>query len=97
MSKVLFLLIVLFPTVLFAQEVAPIVANAGIVAKEASGVMDAFTSQPWFAIAGEIVLFANGLTMLIPDAWAAKIPGINYLNTLLNWLAMNVFKNKNQA
>lgn len=87
MSKVLFLIVVLFPSVLFAQEVAPAV----------EAVAFSFVDQPWYAIAGEVVVFANAVTMIIPDSWASKIPGLNYLNTLLNWLAMNVFKNKNQA
>lgn len=59
--------------------------------------MEMFTSQPWYAIAGEIIMFANVVTMAIPNAWSAKIPGFKYVVMGLDWLALNVFANKNKG
>ena len=57
--------------------------------------MEWFMSQPWYAMVAEIVMFANSITMMIPDKWAAGIPGFNIVMNVLNWISMNVFNNKN--
>lgn len=89
MKSAIFLILVLIPAMLFAQEVvAPVVA-------EPKGILDTFTAQPWFAIAGEIVLFFNGLTMIIPNAWSEKIRFFGKMVMVFDWLALNVFANKN--
>jgi hypothetical protein len=56
--------------------------------------MDLFMNQPWYAIAGEIVLFANTATIAMPSRWRDNI-AMDYLSKILNFIAMNVFKNKN--
>ena len=56
--------------------------------------MDFFMNQPWYAMAGEIVLFANTVTMAMPTRWRDNIV-MDYMFKMLNFLAMNVFKNKN--
>ena len=56
--------------------------------------MDFFMNQPWYAMAGEIVLFANTVTMAMPTRWRDNIV-MDYMFKILNFLAMNVFKNKN--
>ena len=56
--------------------------------------MDFFMSQPWYAMAGEIVLFANTVTMAMPTRWRDNIV-MDYMFKMLNFLAMNIFKNKN--
>jgi len=56
--------------------------------------MDFFMSQPWYAMAGEIVLFANTVTMAMPTRWRDNVV-MNYMSRILNFLAMNIFKNKN--
>lgn len=58
-------------------------------------MIEILMNQPWYAIAGEIVLFANSVTLAIPNAWAEKIPGLNYLVKVLDWLSLNIFANKN--
>ena len=56
--------------------------------------MDFFMNQPWYAMAGEIVLFANTVTMAMPTRWRDNVV-MDYMFKMLNFLAMNVFKNKN--
>ena len=43
---------------------------------------------------GEIVLFANTVTMAMPTRWRANIV-LDYISRILNYLAMNIGKNKN--
>ena len=61
------------------------------------GILASFTNQPWFAIVGEIVLFFNGLTMIIPNKWSEKVPYFGKLVMVFDWLALNVFANKNKG
>ena len=54
------------------------------------------SNQAWYQTAGEIVLICNSITMLINDKFMGGNPMLAKLNMGLNFLSMNVFKNKNQ-
>ena len=53
-------------------------------------------NQTWYEIAGEIVLIASSITMLIEDKFMQGNPILSKINTGLNFLSLNIFKNKNQ-
>lgn len=53
-----------------------------------------FVDNPWAGVASAGVVMANAITMVLPD----KIRDSKYMKmvvVVLNYLAMNVFKNKN--
>ena len=56
--------------------------------------MKAFMDQNMIAMIGEIVLFANTVTMAMPTRWRGNMV-MDYLSRILNYLAMNIGKNKN--
>ena len=56
--------------------------------------MKAFMDQNMIAMIGEIVLFANTVTMAMPTRWRGNMV-MDYLSRILNYLAMNIFKNRN--
>jgi uncharacterized membrane protein len=57
-------------------------------------LLNSFISQGMVAQIGEIVLFANTVTMAMPTRWRGNMM-MDYLSKILNYLAMNVGKNKN--
>ena len=56
--------------------------------------MKAFMDQHMIAMICEIVLFANTVTMAMPTRWRGNMM-MDYLSRILNYLAMNIGKNKN--
>ena len=56
--------------------------------------MKAFMDQHMIAMIGEIVLFANTVTMAMPTRWRGNMM-MDYLSKILNYLAMNIGKNRN--
>jgi uncharacterized membrane protein len=56
--------------------------------------MKAFMDQHMIAMMGEIVLFANTVTMAMPTRWRDNMM-MDYLSKILNYLAMNIGKNRN--
>ena len=56
--------------------------------------MKAFMDQNMIAMMGKIVLFANTVTMAMPTRWRGNM-FMDYLSRILNYLAMNIGKNKN--
>ena len=56
--------------------------------------MKAFMDQNMIAMMGEIVLFANAVTVTLPTRWRGNMV-MDYLSKILNYLAMNIGKNKN--
>ena len=54
------------------------------------------SSQPWFSTVGSIVLICNSITMLVSDKFMQGNPFLSKINTGLNFLSMNIFKNKNK-
>jgi len=56
--------------------------------------MKAFMDQHMIAMMGEIVLFANAVTVALPTRWRGNVV-LDYLSRILNYLAMNIGKNKN--
>ena len=54
------------------------------------------SNQAWYETVGELVLIANSITMLISDKFMEGNPILSKVNMGLNFLSMNVFKNKNQ-
>jgi len=57
-------------------------------------LLNSFISQGLIAQIGEIVLFANTVTMAMPTRWRGNMM-MDYLSRILNYLAMNIGKNKN--
>jgi len=56
--------------------------------------MKAFMDQNMIAIIGEIVLFANTVTMAMPTRWRGNMV-MDMMSKGFNFLAMNVFHNRN--
>ena len=56
--------------------------------------MKAFMDQNMIAMMGEIVLFANTVTMAMPTRWRGNM-FIDMVSKGFNFLAMNVFQNRN--
>ena len=57
-------------------------------------LLNSFLGQGMIAQIGEIVLFANTVTMAMPTRWRGNMM-MDYLSKILNYLAMNFGKNKN--
>ena len=57
-------------------------------------LLNSFLGQGIVAQIGEIVLFANTVTMAMPTRWRGNMV-MDYLSKILNYLAMNIFKNRN--
>ena len=57
-------------------------------------LLNSFLGQGMVAQIGEIVLFANTVTMAMPTRWRGN-KVMDYLSRILNYLAMNIGKNKN--
>ena len=57
-------------------------------------ILNSFLGQRMVAQIGEIVLFANTVTMAMPTRWRGNMM-MDYLSKILNYLAMNIGKNKN--
>ena len=56
--------------------------------------MKAFMDQNMIAMMGEIVLFANTVTMAMPTRWRENM-FMNMVSKFFNFLAMNIGKNRN--
>jgi len=56
--------------------------------------MKAFMDQHMIAMMGEIVLFANTVTMAMPTRWRDNMM-MDYIRKFFNFFAMNIFKNRN--
>ena len=57
-------------------------------------LLNSFLGQGIVAQIGEIVLFANTVTMAMPTRWRGNMM-MDYLSKILNYLAMNIGKNRN--
>ena len=57
-------------------------------------ILNSFLGQGMVAQIGEIVLFAKTVTMAMPTRWGGNMM-MDYLSRILNYLAMNIGKNKN--
>ena len=57
-------------------------------------LLNSFLGQGMIAQIGEIVLFANKVTMVMPTQWRGTMM-MDYLSRILNYLAMNIGKNRN--
>ena len=57
-------------------------------------ILNSFMSQGMVAQIGEIVLFANTVTMAMPTRWRGNMV-MDYISKALNYLAMNIGKNRN--
>ena len=58
--------------------------------------MKAFMDQHMIAMIGEIVLFANTVTMAMPTRWHGNM-FMDMVSKGFNFLAMNIFKNRNMG
>ena len=56
--------------------------------------MKAFMDQNMIAMMGEIVLFANTVTMAMPTRWRGNMV-MNHISKIFNYLAVNIGKNRN--
>ena len=54
------------------------------------------SNQSWFQVAGEIILIANSITMLISDKFMQGNPILAKINMGLNFVSLNIFNNKNK-
>ena len=57
-------------------------------------LLKAFLGQGMVAQIGEIVLFANTVTVAMPTRWRGNMV-MDYISKILNYLAMNIGKNRN--
>ena len=57
-------------------------------------MLSAFMGQSMIAQMGEVVMFANTVTMAMPTRWKDNIV-MDYVSKVLNFLSMNIFKNRN--
>ena len=57
-------------------------------------LLNSFLGQGMVTQIGEIVLFANTVTMAMPTRWRGNMM-MDYLSKILNYLAMNIGKNRN--
>ena len=57
-------------------------------------ILNSFLGQGMVAQIGEIVLFANTVTMAMPTRWRGNMM-MDYISKSLNYLAMNIGKNRN--
>ena len=57
-------------------------------------LLNSFLGQGMIAQIGEIVLFANAVKVALPTRWRGNVV-LDYLSRILNYLAMNIGKNKN--
>ena len=57
-------------------------------------LLNSFISQGMIAQIGEIVLFANTITMAMPTRWRGNMM-MDYISKILNYLAMNIGENRN--
>ena len=57
-------------------------------------LLNTFMSQGMIAQLGEIVLFANTVTMAMPTRWRGNMM-MDMVSKFFNFLAMNIFKNRN--
>lgn len=54
------------------------------------------STQTWWGIFTTVVVAANAVTMTLKDSKAVKIPYLGKIWPILNWLALNIGKNKNK-
>ena len=57
-------------------------------------LLNSFMDQNMIAMIGEIVLFANTVTMAMPTRWRGNM-FMDMVSKGFNFLAMNIFKNRN--
>ena len=57
-------------------------------------LLNSFLGQGVVAQIGEIVLFANTVTMAMPTRWRGNMM-MDMVSKFFNFLAMNIFKNRN--
>ena len=57
-------------------------------------LLNSFMGQALIAQIGEIVLFANTVTMALPTRWRKNMM-MDYISKMLNYLVMNIGKNRN--
>jgi len=57
-------------------------------------LLNSFLGQGMVAQIGEIVLFANTVTMAMPTRWRGNMV-MDMVSKGFNFLAMNIFKNRN--
>jgi uncharacterized membrane protein len=57
-------------------------------------LLNSFLGQGVIAQIGEIVLFANTITIAMPTRWKNNSL-MDFISEVLNYLAMNIWKNKN--
>ena len=57
-------------------------------------LLNSFLGQGVIAQIGGIVLFANTITIAMPTRWKSNSL-MDFISEVLNYLAMNIWKNKN--
>lgn len=59
-------------------------------------ILQIFMSQPWYAIACEISVLCNLVTMFVSEPWARNHCVVRWFISTINLLALNIFKNENR-
>ena len=57
-------------------------------------LLNSFLGQGVIAQIGEVVLFANTITIAMPTRWKSNSL-MDFISQILNYLAMNIGKNRN--
>ena len=57
-------------------------------------LLNSFLGQGMVAQIGEIVLFANTVTVAMPTRWRGNVV-LDGISKVLNFLSINIFKNRN--
>ena len=57
-------------------------------------LLNSFLGQRMVAQIGEIVLFANTITMAMPTRWRGNMV-MDHISKIFNYLAVNIGKNRN--
>ena len=53
------------------------------------------SGQTWWHYVATVVVIANAITMTLKDRYAENIPILGKIWPILNWLSLNIGKNKN--
>jgi hypothetical protein len=60
-------------------------------------VVTFFMKCPYWAEISTVVTIASVVTMALKDKYAEKLPILNRIWPIVNWLSLNIFHNENKA
>lgn len=90
-----FFLFLVMPIILLLIPVL-VLAQAAVDPSAPLGMLQSWLeSQSWFVIAATIIGGMKMITLWISDRWADKYPITKAINGVFNYLALNLFRDKN--